>query len=185
MLSVSFEDPGAQGASGSWSSTEPHQIFPGSAQVSLSRHHRSYFFFFFLPCCHLCMSVCKIRTRKKKGWTFSWPKKHMDFISTSGFQWRILQNSWGSLISIFLLQAIITVVNHLPILIIPRVVGMELLIQLQHVMFWLVWTRMFGLKYHHDSAFVLFLISASFSTGWKLRRISLLLSRSWLLLFTR
>ncbi len=184
MLSVSFEDPGAQSASGSWSSPESHQIFPGPAQVSLSRHHLSYFIFF-LPCCHLCISMCKIRTRKKKVLNFSWPKKHMDFISTSGFQWRILLNTWGYLVSIFLLQAIIIVVNHLPILIVLRVVGTELLMQLQHVMFWLVWSRMFGLKYHHDSAFVLFLISVSFRTGWKLQRISLLLSRSLPPLFTR
>lgn len=39
ILSVSPEDPGAQSASGPGSSPEPHQIFPGPAQVSLS------------PCC--------------------------------------------------------------------------------------------------------------------------------------
>lgn len=43
MLSVSFEDPGAQGASGPWSSPEPHQIFPSPAQVSHSQHHLSSF----------------------------------------------------------------------------------------------------------------------------------------------
>lgn len=36
ILSVPFEDPGAEGASGPRSSPEPYQIFPGSAQVSPS-----------------------------------------------------------------------------------------------------------------------------------------------------
>lgn len=138
MLSVSFEDPGAQGASGPWSSPEPHQIFPGPAQVSLSRH---YPFFLFLCRFVLCVKWER-EGRKKRFWLFPGLEVYgrFDFylnVSVKDFC-IIAEVLWFSL---FLFQAIITVVIHLPILITLRVfyVGAELLIQLQHVMFWLVW----------------------------------------------
>lgn len=114
MLSVSFEDPGAQGASGPWSSPEPHQIFPGPAQVGLSWRY-PFFLSIFVPFC----SVCEMGSRRKKRfWLFPGLEAYgrFDFyLNVSVKDFCIIADIlWFSR---FLLQAIITVVIHLPILI--------------------------------------------------------------------